>query len=129
MDNGLLFHKLAFNNKFVKDYELVFKDKFDNTRLYVLKELETHSFYAQALQFNSCPVTDKKINVWDNEELLIDILFTVVAYSDGVRHLEFNRIGTEHDGYLYYPPMKSLILMLQKVREIELEICPHADKD
>lgn len=129
MEDGLLFADLKLNEIPLKACEVAYKGKYDNTRLYVVKEPERQCFYAHAVEFHSCPATEGDASHWDNEGLEVDTLFTVTAYHDGVRHLEFNRNGDDMDGYIYYPPMADLIAMLQKVREIELEICRAADRD
>lgn len=127
-EDGLLLRDILLHGKPLKDCELVFKCKNDNTRLYVIREPDHHSFYAHAVEFHSSSVLDEEAIPWDHETMEVKTLFTVTAYFDGVRHLEFNRNGNNMDGYLYYPPMAELILMLQKIREIELEICWDADR-
>jgi hypothetical protein len=91
--------------------------------LYIFKE--ENCFRAHAVQFVSCPADCE--DHWENESVVVRTLFTVKAFFDGVRHLEFNRNECNLDGYLYYPPMKDLLAMLQKVREIELEVCRDAE--
>lgn len=119
------FCKLTLRGKLLKDCELVYKGKHDNIRLYVLKE--KNFFAAHAIEFVSCPAEGAK-NRWENEALVVQTIFEVTAYFDGIRHLEFNRNGGEMDGYLYYPNMVDLIAMLQKIREIELEHCRSAEQ-
>lgn len=129
MEEGKLFKDIILDGKPIKDCELVYSGKYDNSRLYVSKDAQANSLYAHAVAFASVPAEEGQTDVWGHPELEVDTLFTVTAYFDGVRHLEFNRNGTDMDGYLYYPPMTDLIKMLEKVREIELEICRDADKD
>ena len=123
-----LFNEIKLRGKPLTECELVYKGKYDSTRLYVVKEKS--SFWAHAVEFHSCGVAegeDAVVDYWEDDELVVNTLFEVTAYFDGVRHLEFNRNGGDMDGYLYYPPMADLIAMLQKVREIELEICWDAE--
>jgi len=129
MDDGKLFRNIILDGKPIAGCELAYSGKHDNTRLYVSKSAEGNGFYAHAVAFASVPAEKGQSDVWAHPELEVDTVFEVTAYFDGVRHLEFNRNGNDMDGYLYYPPMADLIKMLEKVREIELEICRDADKD
>lgn len=119
------FHDIKLNGKPLRDCELVYKSDCDNIRLYVVRE--EHGFNAHAVQYESCSYglneEHNKINQWENKNLVVETLFEITAYWDGVRHLSFNCNNAETDGYLYYPNIADLIAMLQKVREIELQIC------
>lgn len=53
----------------------------------------------------------------DTEERY-DIVASGVAYFDGIRHLN---LGDE--GYFCYPDLDELILLLQRIHEIESSIC------
>lgn len=119
MSDGHFFNKIFLQDKLLKDCELVYQDKYDNIRLYALKEPEHNRFYAQAVEFYSCPVSEN-VSDWGNEELQVSTLLSCIVYFDGVRHLNF---AEEDEGYLNYPPMNDLISMLQKIKEIESEIC------
>lgn len=129
MEESKRFKDIILDGKPIFDCEMVYTGKYGNSRLYVSKDAQANSFCAHAVSFVSVPAEEGQMDVWEHSELEVDTLFTVTAYFDGVRHLEFNRNGTDMDGYLYYPPMADLIKMLKKVREIELEICRDADKD
>lgn len=119
MDTGTLFSELKLNDKPLCDCEMVLECNQTNYRLYIDKYPDEHVFYALAVEFVSCVSDDK----WNCPQLAVEPLFNVTAYSDGVRHLEFNREAGDMAGYIYYPNMQGLIEMFAKVREIELEIC------
>lgn len=59
-------------------------------------------------------------DLWECEELQVEVVFSCVAYWDGVRHLHFN---PKDDGYLYYPDMPFLLESLNKLRELEEQYC------
>lgn len=122
-DDHKFFRDLKLKDVPLSQCELAYSGKHDDDRLY-WKKTDT-GFLAHAVEFVSCP--DSDCDQWDDKELVVQTLFTVIAYFDGVRHLEFNRNGNDMDGYLYYPPMESLIAMLSKVRELELKHCGDAD--
>ena len=121
-----LFKDITLQGVPLAECEPVYKGKYDNCRLYVVTG-DYHSFYAHAVEFNSCSAESAEQDHWSNDSLVVNTLFEVIAYFDGVRHLEFNRNGCDTDGYIYYPPMGDFVAMLQKVREIELEVCIDID--
>ena len=128
MDNSeeeKCFKDIMMSGKLLKNCSLELSGEHGNRRLYVEKGVD--SFAAHAVEFVSCVPVDNT-DTWDNKSLVVSTIFEVKAYSDGVRHLGFNRNGGEMDGYLYYPGINDLVLMLQKIREIELSICPNVDK-
>jgi hypothetical protein len=130
MDEGKLFADIVLCGKKLSDCELVYKGEHDYTRLYVVKDPDKHSFWAHAVEYHSCPYPIGEYvpeSHWENKWLTVDTVFEVVAYYDGVRHLEFNRNGDDMDGYLYYPDLGELINMLTKIREIDLEVCLDLD--
>ena len=123
-----IFKDIRLRNKPLNECELIFKSKTDDQRLYVVKD--NRSFWCHAVEFHSCEMEPDDLesdDLWENDNLIVNTIFEVTAYFDGVRHLEFNRGGHDSDGYLYYPNMPALIEMLQKVRELELEICSKDD--
>ncbi len=115
MNEGILFSELTLDGIPLKDCELVFKGLHDNSRLFVHRYPENNSFYACAVEFNSYSGNGEK---WESNDLRVNVIFEVIAYFDGVRQLKFT-----DDGYLYYPVISDLIGMLQKIKEIEIEIC------
>jgi len=117
MDQGTLFSEMKLRGKPLKDCEIAIECNGNNYRLYV--ERGDNKFYAMAVEFVSCSDSD----IWNCELLRVEQLFEVTAYFDGVRHLEFNRYAGNMAGYIYYPDMDGLILLLQKVRELEAELC------
>ena len=121
--DGELFSELRLSGKRLQDCEMALECK-GNYRLYV--DRFNGGFYAVAVEFHSCVGGNE--NIWDSDDLKVCQLFNVTAYFDGVRHLEFNREDKELAGYIYYPNMDGLISMLQKVREIEIEMCRDCDK-
>lgn len=59
-------------------------------------------------------------DIWECEELQVEVVFSCTAYWDGVRHLHFN---AKDDGYIYYPDMPFLLKSLNKLRELEEQYC------
>jgi len=98
-----LFKDIKLQGKPLSECELVYKGKHDNSRLYVVKDKDGNSFCAHAVEFNACPSVKDESSHWDNDGLIVNTLFDVTAYYDGVRHLQFNRNGGDMDGYLYCP--------------------------
>lgn len=126
MNEGTPFKDLRLKGKALNHCEMVHECNMTNYRLYVYREPENNAFYALAVEFASCATESG--SAWDCPELTVEPLFSVTAYFDGVRHLEFNREAGDMAGYIYYPNMQGLIEMFQKVREIELEICRDCEK-
>jgi hypothetical protein len=122
LEEGIIFFEITLNNKPLRECELVYSGSKDNNRLYIDKSEDTKSFYAMAVSFSSCNVCD---DWWNSKELTVEKIFELTAHFDGVRHVHFNH---EENGYLYYPNMDDLINMFTKIRELELKICPEADK-
>ncbi len=122
-DDELYFKNIIVGDKYIKKCELVYKS--NSSRLYINRG--EGCFTALAVNFVSVPVTNINEDDWENEELIVSKIFQAIAFSDGIRHLEFNRNGEEMDGYLYYPDMDNLITMLKIVRELELKICPYSE--
>lgn len=123
MSDEQSFSSMKLRGRLLKDCELTLECNKGNYRLYVVKE--DGVFYAMAVEFVSSGMGD---DFWSCPDLMVSQLFEVTAYFDGVRHLEFNRGAGDLAGYIYYPNMPGLIELLQKVREIELEICSDCDK-
>lgn len=125
IEQGHLFSDMKLNDKPLSQCEMVLETDNRNCRLYVDADPERSTFYASAVSFVSSGIEGDH---WENEELRVDSVFELVAYFDGVRHMWFNKDPSRQwDGYLHYPNMEGLIAMLQKVREIELEICWDCD--
>ena len=61
-------------------------------------------------------VLDKDYSSWN-------CLFNGIAYFDGVRHLHLGDVQTENEGYLYYPHLSDLILILQELKKLEQKYC------
>lgn len=113
-----MFKDLKLKDVFLKDIDPVLECNGGLYRLYVQKY--THgSFKAIALE---C-VGGDSAGPWADDAIEVEELFKVTALFDGVRHLEIKRSEEGHEGYIYYPNMEGLILMLSKVREIEVEHC------
>ena len=119
-----LFLALRLNGKPLHECELALECNLGNYRLYI--DRIENGFYAMAVEF--CSAGTALPSVWDCDDLEVDQLFKVTAYSDGIRHLEFNREDGDMAGYIYYPSTKDLILLFQKLRELELEMCLDADQ-
>jgi hypothetical protein len=121
---GQLFKNMKLNGKPLAECELALECNSRNYRLYV--EREESGFHAMAVEFISGGGMDE--DFWLSPNLEVDQLFQVIARFDGVRHLEFNR-ESDMPGYIYYPNMEGIILMMQKVREIEKQCCKEYDED
>ena len=106
----------------ISEFTVEAASKSGQYRLYV-KRGES-SFLAAAIECREWDVGGVPFGSADD---IVEELFLVTAYFDGVRHLEFNRGAGDMAGYMYYPDMEGLILLLQKVREVELECCPSAE--
>ena len=119
MNDGTPFKNLKLNGKPLNECELALECNGTHYRLYIDRGEEGHVFYALAVEFVSSVSED----TWTCPHLTVEPLFNVTAYFDGVRHLEFNREAGDMAGYIYYPNMQGLIELMQKVREVELEVC------
>ena len=122
MSDSVLFKDtlLGFNKKPVKECEVAIECNSGKYRLYVDKDVKRNNFQCVALEFVSCTSNS---NMWECEDLMVNPLFNLTAYFDGVRHLEFNRESKDLCGYMNYPNIDGIIHLMQKVREIEKEIC------
>ena len=85
-----------------------------------------NAFWSQCIAQGECYSDDPCDGFCD--ECLVNRVFNSTAYFDGVRHLEFNREGLDMAGYVYYPNMENLIAAMQKLREIELEVCRDCER-
>ena len=65
--------------------------------------------------------TDK--NNWDENFVSVNCLFHGVAYFDGVTHLHMGDKQTLNEGYLYYPNLKDIVNVFQKIQELENRFC------
>lgn len=128
MSEGIPFKEISLNGKPISKCEMILECNKGSYRLYIDKDIKRHQFSALAIEFVSCLAEDKKTSIWDSSSLEVQQLFSMIAYYDGVRHLEFNRESDEMAGYIYYPNMQGLVEMMQKVREIELEVCIGCDR-
>ena len=126
MSDEILFKNvtLGFDDKPIKECELALECNNGNYRLYVNKNAKGGFFECLALEFNSCTSAD---NIWSCDDLMVSELFNLTAHFDGVRHLEFNRDNDDICGYIYYPNMEGIIELMQKVRQIEKDICYDCD--
>jgi len=116
-----LFSKLKLNDKYLTDLQPIIETNHSTYRLYVDVPSTHKGFYAIAVSFSSCSGTG---NVWEDPTLEVDVLFEVTALFDGIRHLEFNRGHEKNfDGYIYYPDIKYLNKLLQKIEELEETYC------
>lgn len=121
-----LFNEIMLNNKKLSDCKLEYRDT--QYSMYVdIDDVDgtCTGFYALVVEF----VSSDEIEVedhWDGSDLIVNIVFNVIARFDGVRHLEFNREGSM-PGYIYYPGMEAMVKMFTKLREIEQEHCSFCD--
>lgn len=93
-------------------------------RLYVDRFQD--GFYAMAVEW--CSSSASFDDHWLCPSCEVEQIFIATAYSDGVRHLEFNRGAGDMAGYIGYPSIERLMAMLSKVRELELELCRYCEK-
>lgn len=107
------FSELRLNGKPLNCCEMAMESTSGEYRLYVDIDQQNKTFYAVAVSFNSCT---SEGDVWGCTNLTVDVLFTLTALHDGVRHLDT-------PGYLYYPDMYGLIELLNKVADVEMKIC------
>jgi hypothetical protein len=121
---GIPFNQIILNKKPLLECEMVLECNDSNYRLYVDKNMDGNCFYAIAIAFVSCVQEDK----WSCPNLKVEPLFDTAAFLDGVRHLEFNRGSEPTERRINYPNLQGIIDMLQKVREIEKEVCPACDR-
>ncbi len=122
-EDGVLFSELKLGGTPLLEDWLAIDLK--DSRLYARVSPGEKSFLAVAVKFISC-VSDG--DIWECPKLRVEQIFQVTAYFDGVRHLEFNRGSEDQAGYLYYPDMEGLILMLSAVRNLEETFCPDCEK-
>ena len=114
MTEPVLFRDLKLQGIPLYDCEVVYKDDYDNLRLYVLKDIEANNFWAMLVDFFQGGIGDDD-TVWSHSETLVEKVFAVTAYWDGVRHL---------DGYyMNYPDVKKLSEVFSVLAEIEDMIC------
>jgi hypothetical protein len=116
--------ELRLNGKPLPECEMELESSRGNYRLY--SDKGDRAFWTLAVEFYSASADFK--NPWDDPDVMVAPLFNTTAYFDGVRHLEFNREAGDMAGYIYYPNMDGIISLLQKVRELELKICPNCDR-
>ena len=124
MPETLSIHEVKLGNRPILNCTLEYETKDKSYRLYSAKAV--NGFCAVGLDFVSCESSAR--DMWTDATTEVRILFVAAAYFDGVRHLEINTASKNFAGYIYYPKMQNLIELFQKVRELELEICPHATK-
>ncbi len=124
MEDAYLFSDIKLNEKPLNECELVLECNHNHYRLYIDKS--EYGFFALAVGFHSCESSE---DIWLCPALQVDKLVSVTAYFDGVRHLEFDRESADMAGYIYYPDMKGLVEIFQKIRELELKYCWDCEKD
>ncbi len=56
-------------------------------------------------------------------ENCVNSLFWGWAFFDGIRHLYFGNDKTENTGYINYPNIERLSLILQELRKLEIKFC------
>lgn len=110
------FNELELNGKPLSDCELALECNNDLYRLYVDKHPDDTCFYAMAVEFVSgVDGPGSGDGVWECDDILVSVILEATAFFDGVRHLDC--------GDVYYPNMLSLITIMQKLIEIEAEVC------
>jgi hypothetical protein len=60
---------------------------------------------------------------WHKPETEYEVIFDVVAYFDGIRHLNIGHEETGNFGSLHYPEISKLVPILLKLRELETKYC------
>jgi hypothetical protein len=129
MDDGKAFEEIRLNGKPLSACELALDYPHSGYRLYVDRYEDVTGFEAIAVEFVSCRDDNLKASkdFWDCPCVMANPLFNLIAYFDGVRHLEFNREAGDMAGYIYYPNMEGIIALMRRVREIEKEVCRECD--
>lgn len=87
------------------------------TRLYYIKDINYDSF-----EFIYVRIVSSYIGVhpWEYlDKTEAEILFTGLAYFDGVRHIYFGE-----EGYINYPNLTDIIKGLKELKKLEIKYCP-----
>lgn len=123
IEGAIRFQDMRLDMLPLSECDVTFESEDKNTRLYTHKN--DAAFSALAVIYVSTEPESE--DHWTDKNLEVEKVFEAHAHFDGVRHLEFNRNGTDMDGYLNYPDIPALIAMLQEVRRMELDLCPEAE--
>ena len=124
-EEGQPFNQIKLNENFLKDCKLGIDCNESQYRLYYLPI--GSGFEAIALEFVSCDADVK--NMWEHDSLMVNELFRVTAYFDGVRHFGVRADDDQYSGYIYYPSIPGFIKLLQKVRDLEELYCSEVQKE
>jgi hypothetical protein len=96
----------------------------DWCRLYYKpNEGEFNGFKFYAIEIVSIDCTNDGDHAWKPELTAIEILFSGIAYWDGVRHLYMGSEATDNYGYLYYPDIDVSIEIMKALRELSNKYC------
>ncbi len=60
--------------------------------------------------------------IW-GENTEVEFLFNGIAMFDGIRHMWLNTTQDEIFGYINYPKIDELIVILSEIRKLELKFC------
>ena len=86
------------------------------TRFYYIKNIHYDSFeFIYVTMFSSNSFN----NIYEDENTEVEILFTGIAYFDGVRHIHFG-----DKGYINYPNITDIIKGLEELKKLEIKYCP-----
>ena len=119
-DLGVLAKKASKNNPLVWALPYISVGKFDQTRVYYhARGYEHGGFNALALQWCGgygdlmwCPATSQ-----------FEILFSMVAYYDGLRHLYMGNELSANEGYLYYLSAQEFVEIATILKDLEKKYC------
>jgi hypothetical protein len=118
-EDEVLFKGITIQGKPLVECEVVYKDQYDNLRLYVYKDKGENSFWAKLVEFAGCVYCGED-SVWNQEDLTVDVLLDVVAYWDGIRHVT--------PSYMNYPDVLKLSEVYKVLAKIEDEVCQETSR-
>ena len=119
MQDEILFRELKIQGKPISECELIYKDNYDNLRLYVLKDLEAKNFWAKLVEFSSCKYCSEN-DVWFQDDLIVEEVIDVTAYWDGIRHVFINDMN--------YPDVLKISEVFKVLSEIEDQVCQETSR-
>lgn len=112
-----MINKEEYSGAEIKGLTLIWESSTSDCRVYLLPSAEDNGWYKLYCFECTGYLYGCRDVRWEHGDTTLSKLFEcdVVSF-DGVRHLEFNRNGTEMDGYLYYPSMGALVEALSFVK-------------
>lgn len=114
------FDNFYFENKFIRAWEFSGND---NWRIYFNPDLKGNGFEFVVLEHigKSFSSGEKFTEENWNSHSIVEILWSGIAFFDGIRHLYFK--DGENLGYENYPDLDQLIEVLTELRKLEKIYC------